>query len=105
MKKLKFNFFQDFFTMDNSTRPTFEEYISDYQIVSVKNIDLLDECGITEDMLTEETLFVMVFHKGGFIECTSSGHFYLILGNCDYLDKDWKNIVKHLYEWCEGEYF
>ena len=38
---------------------TFEEYISDYQIVSHKNIDLLDECGLSENDLTEETIFSM----------------------------------------------
>ena len=89
----------------NSTKPTFEEYISNYQIFSSDNVDLLDECGISEDMLTEETLFVMVFKYGGFIECTYYGLFYLILGSAQYEDRNWKNIVRHLYEWCQGEYF
>ena len=84
---------------------TFEEYISDYQIVSHKNIDLLDECGLSEHDLTEETIFVIVFNNGGYIECTSHGLFYAMVDRSCYENTDWKNIVRHVFDWCDGEYF
>jgi len=84
---------------------TFEEYISDYQIVSHKNIDLLDECGLSENDLTEETIFVIVFNNGGYIECTSYGLFYAMVDRSCYENTDWKNIARHVFDWCDGEYF
>jgi len=84
---------------------TFEEYISDYQIVSHKNIDLLDECGLSEHDLTEETIFVIVFNNGGYIECTSHGLFYAMIDRSCYENTDWKNIARHVFDWCDGEYF
>ena len=87
---------------------TFEEYISNYQIVSVNNVDLINECGLScfyNDFESHGTCFVMVFNYGGYIELTFEANFYLILGSFQYIDKDWKNIVRHLYDWCDGEYF
>ena len=84
---------------------TFEEYISDYQIVSVKNVDLLDECGLTEHDLTEETIFVIVFNNGGFIECTSHGFFYAMIDRSSYENTEWEKIAPHVFDWGNGEYF
>ena len=87
---------------------TFEEYISDYQIVSVNNVDLIEECGLTyllNELDGSGTCFLMVFAHGGYIQLNFEGTFYLYVANFQYADKDWKNIVRHLYDWCDGEYF
>lgn len=92
----------------DSTKPTFEEYISDYQIVSVNNVDLINECGLNsvfDELDGSGTCFLMVFNYGGYIQLNFEGTFCLTLGSFQYADSDWKNIVKHLYEWCEGEYW
>ena len=94
--------------MTDLTKPTFEEYISDYQIVSVNNVDLIDKCGLTsvfDELDGSGTCFLMAFNHGGYIQLNFEGTFCLTLGSFQYADSDWKNIVRHLYEWCQGEYF
>ena len=87
---------------------TFKEYISNYQITSIHNDALMDELGCTyliDELKDSETCFLIVFANGGYIQLNSDGIFYLYLANFQYADKDWKNIVRHLYDWCDGEYF
>ena len=87
---------------------TFEEYISNYQITSIHNDALMDKLGCTyliDELKDSETCFLLVFHYGGYIQLNSDGIFYLFVANFQYADKDWKNIVRHLYDWCDGEYF
>lgn len=87
---------------------TFEEYISDYQIVSVNNVDLIDKCGLTsvfDELDGSGTCFLMAFNHGGYIQLNFEGTFVLVLGSFQYADSDWRKIVRHLYDWCDGEYF
>ena len=84
---------------------TFSEFISDYQIVSANNYELLDECGLSEEDLLEETLFVIVFKNGGYIECNSHGLFYTMVDRSLYENVDWKKIAPHVFNWFDGEYF
>ena len=87
---------------------TFEEYISNYQIVSVNNVDLIEECGLTyllDELDGSGTCFLMVFNYGGYIQLNFEGTFVLVLGSFQYADSDWKKIVRHLYDWCDGECF
>ena len=84
---------------------TYTDYISDYKIISSSNIDLLDKCGLSQDDLTEETCFVIVFNNGGFIECMTHGLFYAMIDRSCYENTDWKKIAPHVFDWCDGEYF
>ena len=61
---------------------TFEEYISNYQIVSVNNVDLIEECGLTyllDELDGSGTCFLMVFNYGGYIQLNFEGTFVLVL--------------------------
>ncbi len=87
---------------------TFKEYISDYQIVSVQNEDLMDKLGclnIYNDWEKIKTVYLIVFKNGGFIQCLDSGKFYLEVDRGSYEGNDWKLLATYLYKWADGEYF
>ena len=88
---------------------TFSQYIADYEIVSVKDEDRLDELGClnayNDAEFENKTTFLIVFKNGGFIQCLADGRFYLELDSREWTSNKWQALAHHLYEWCIGEYF
>ena len=86
---------------------TYEDYITDFQIVSVSNEDQIDELGCHDcyNDYDNKTIYLLVFNKGGFMQLLDNGQFFLEVGRGSYYSNDWKQLAPHLFDWCDGEYF
>ena len=89
---------------------TFEQFIADYEIVSIHDEEKIKKHGFTSADFcyfeNDAPPFLIFFKEGGFIECKKNGYFHLLIDRSDYTDKDWKKLAPMLFEFLgDGEYF
>ena len=89
---------------------TFEQFIADYEIVSIHDEEKIKKYGFTSADFCYDVdhspCFLIAFKEGGFIECKKNGYFHLLIDRSDYTDKDWKKLAPMLFEFLgDGEYF
>ena len=89
---------------------TLEQFIADYEIVSIHDEEKIKKHGFTSADFCYDVdhspCFLIVFKEGGFIECKKNGNFHLLIDRSDYTDKDWKKLAPMLFEFLgDGEYF